>query len=108
FSDNPKKSMYITHSEYDLGEDGKEVFTIKGKTLGAWFGQRITIPPIDQSHDIVNANVETIMKEYVDRNAVNPIDISRKIPNLIIAQDKKRGIESTYQTRYKNLDTELE
>src|SRR5690606_359526 len=51
FSDNPKKSMYITHSEYDLGEDGKEVFTIKGKTLGVWFGQRITIPPIDQSHD---------------------------------------------------------
>jgi hypothetical protein len=104
---DPRKCWYILHAEYDIDESGKEVFVVKGKTLGAWLNQRITIPPAGQAYDRVNANAESIMKQYVDRQAANPVDTKRKIPNLVIATNQQRGASMVYQTRYKALDEEL-
>jgi hypothetical protein len=108
FAHNSKKSMYINYAEYEISEDGKEVFVVQGKTLGAWLTQRITFPPNGFSYDRVNAPVETIMKQYADRNAANPVDVNRKIPRLVIATDQGRGNRTVYQTRFKQLDEELE
>lgn len=96
----------ILHRELQQGD--QEQVLVKGPTLAAVVGRRITIPSDGYAYDRVNANPETIMKGYVDRNCVTPEDASRIIPNLVIAADQRRGKKIVYQTRFKQLDEELE
>ena len=96
----------IRHKEIKAGERGEEMLTIKGYELGVILSQRITIPPVGQAHDILEANAETVMKHYVRRNCL-------QIPGmeflfLAIGDDQQRGINLKWQTRYKNLANELE
>lgn len=102
------KSGIIRHIEKDTGDKGNGTALVKGSTLGALLNARITIPPPGQAYDRVNSNVETIMKQYVDRNVVSPTQIKRKIPLVEIETNFNRGLSTVYQTRYKQLDSELE
>jgi len=104
------KAGIIRHREIKLDEGGKgsEELVIKGSSLSCMLGRRITLPPPDKAYDRVTGNIETIMKGYIDRNCINPADAKRKIPLLELAPDQTRGIETTYQTRLKQLDEELE
>lgn len=100
----------IRHRQLKVDESGKggEVLLIKGSSLSSLVGRRITLPAAGQAYDVVNSNTESVMKHFVDVNCINPIDISRKIPNLIIAPNLNRGIVLKYQSRLKQLDEELE
>lgn len=80
---------------------------VKGFSLGYWFNQRITVPPVGYSYHAFNTNVEDIMIALVRTNAVDPLDNNRKIPNLVIGQSNSRGIILEFQTRYKTLSDEL-
>lgn len=104
------KAGIIRHRQLKVDESGKggEVLLIKGSSLSSLVGRRITLPPAGQAYDVVNSNAESVIKHFVDVNCINPIDISRKIPNLIIAPNLNRGIDLKYQTRLKQLDEELE
>ncbi len=83
-----------------------ETITIKGYALGTITRQRITIPPTGQAYDIKNADAETVMKSYVQRNC---LDIpGMEFPKLVIAQNQRRGDAVKWQSRYKNLADELE
>lgn len=96
----------IRHKEIKADERGEETLTIKGYELGVITRQRITIPPVGESHDIQEGNAETVMKSYVERNC---LDISgMEFPFLMIADDQQRGEIVKWQTRYKNLCDELE
>lgn len=96
----------IRHREMKLDENGKasEELLIKGTTLNGITNRRITVPPVGAAYDRIKDNAESIMKHYVDINCVNTTDIKRKIPQLIIAPDLKRGIYTPWQTRYEQLD----
>lgn len=48
------------------------------------------------------------MKHYVTRNAVNPENIARKIDLVQLEVNQNRGIQTAWQSRYKNLAEELE
>ncbi|GAA0429279.1 hypothetical protein GCM10008934_18620 [Virgibacillus salarius] len=48
------------------------------------------------------------MKHYISRHLVNPDDPKRKISNLVIAPDQKRGQHITWQSRFKNIAEELQ
>lgn len=100
------KAGFILHRE--LKQGNTEQIMVKGTSLASVVGRRITVPPAGYAYDRVNANPETIMKGYVDRNCVAPVDGSRAIPNLAIGADQGRGSKIVYQTRYKQLDSELE
>lgn len=104
------KAGIIRHREIKIDDTGKggEELVIKGSSLSCIVGRRITIPPAGYAYDKVTANIETIMKGYVDRNCINPVDTKRKIPLLELASDQARGMKTTYQTRLKQLDEELE
>ncbi len=106
---SPDKTGIIAHIEEDTSESGKanDQILVRGLDLKGLIGKRITVPPVGLSHDALTANVETIMKRYVDVNAVstNP---ERIIPNLSIAPDKLRGPSFYYQTRHQELHEELE
>lgn len=100
------KTGIIRHKEIKTNEQGEEILIVKGYTLGAITKQRITIPPENQSTDTIEVDAETVMKHYVKRNC---LDISgMEFPMLMIAENKNRGPTLKWQSRYKNLEEELE
>lgn len=104
----PEEAAIIKYRGIDLNEAGAEVLVVKGAMLSGLVGQRITYPPAGKAYDYINAPIETTMKHYVDANCINPTDPARVIPNLVNAFDLARGEKVQYQTRYKQLDEELE
>jgi len=103
---DPHKTGIIRHKEIKSGERGEETLTVKGYALGAITRQRITIPPPGQAYDIQEADAETVLKHYVQRNC---LDIpGMEFPMLTIAENQHRGIIVKWQSRYKNLGDELE
>lgn len=103
------KPYIIKHREIEVDERGKvsENWIIKAISLKGLLAQRITTPPVDKAYDYVNSNVETIMRGYVERNAITPTDADRVIPNLVQSRNEGKGPQTTYQTRFKNLADEL-
>lgn len=104
------KPFIIKHREIELDENGKasENWIIKAVSLKGLLGQRITIPPSGQAYDYLNTNAETIMRTYVERNAIAPVEPERTIPNLVQSTDEAKGPQLIYQTRFKNLADEQE
>ncbi|MBO8164709.1 MAG: siphovirus ReqiPepy6 Gp37-like family protein [Brevibacillus sp.] len=105
---NPGEAGIIRHREINVLEDGTEELIVKGSFLSGLVGRRITYPPAGSAYHYLNAPVETIMKSFVDANCINSADPARVIPNLVNAPDLARGGTVQYQTRYKQLDEELE
>jgi len=100
------KTGIIRYKEIKTNDKGEEILTVKGYTLGAITRQRITIPPDGLAYDIQEADGETVMKHYVQRNC---LDIpGMEFPNLVIALNQNRGKSFKWQSRYKNLEEELE
>ncbi|AWZ48461.1 hypothetical protein C3495_06360 [Clostridiaceae bacterium 14S0207] len=93
----------IEHIEKSMSEDSKEQLVVKGSTLKGILKRRITIPTTNSAYDRATGSQETIIKQFINNNAVNPIDKDRIIPNLVIAKDKQRGKQDAWRTRYENL-----
>lgn len=88
-----------------FSEENNET-TIKGFDLRHILWQRITIPPDGQSNDTIKGNAETVMKHYVQRNC---LDIENmKFTRFKIAENKNRGTEIEWSSRYQNLLEEIE
>ena len=102
-NNNPFKIGTIEYIEINSTNSTK----IRGFTLGYWFTNRVTYPPVGQEYDSYNTNIEDIMKGLVLKNAVEPDDSSRKIPKLIIKTSSGKGYKVNFQTRFKYLSDEL-
>lgn len=102
------KVFIIKHREIELDKQGKatENWTVKGYALKTIIAQRITLPPSHTAYDNKSGSYETVMKHYVNNHLVNPVDIKRKITNLIIAPDQQRGGYISYSSRFKNVAEE--
>jgi hypothetical protein len=103
------KVYQIKHREIELDENGKatENWLIRGVSLKGVVSQRITIPPAHTAYDNKQGDAETVIKHYVDRNIINPVDARRKIPQLELAPNLQRGPSVSLQSRYKNLAEEI-
>ncbi|RDE19252.1 siphovirus ReqiPepy6 Gp37-like family protein [Parageobacillus thermoglucosidasius] len=99
----------IRHREIELDENGKasENWLVKGIALKGVMAQRIVVPSVGDSHDRANGSAETVMKHYVDRHVVNPVDAKRKIDMVVLALDQQRGSNISWESRFKNLAEEL-
>lgn len=104
------KAFVIRHREIELDENGKasENWIIKAVAIKDYLSQRITIPLSGQAYDAMNAAVESIMRGYVQRNAISPADTARIIPNLVQSTNNVRGPVTNYQTRFAKLTEDLE
>lgn len=102
-NDNTKEAMYIDHRELEENEEGIEVLVTSGYSLAQWLDRRITL-----YKEIEKANVETVMKNYVNRHCINPTEANRKIDNLILGINNNLGEEIDYSSHYKPLLEELE
>lgn len=103
------KTGIIAHIEETTSENGKgsDQLLVRGFDLKGILAKRITIPPAGQAYDGQTSNVETLMKQFVNNNAVTTT-AERIIAKLSIAPNLNRGSSFFYQTRFKNLVVELE
>lgn len=102
---NKNKAMIIEEVEED---ETKKQITVKGRDIKSIIERRVIIPPAGEAYDKFKGDVESVIKHYVDVCCVNPVDANRKIPNLIIADNNKRGVILSWECRYKNLMSEIE
>lgn len=100
-----KKSMII--EEVSIDED-KEQITVKGRDIKSIIERRLILPSPNEPYDKSKGSAESVIKHYINTCCVSPIDTSRKIKNLIIAENKNRGLSVSWESRYKNLETEVE
>ncbi|HDK7186733.1 TPA: siphovirus ReqiPepy6 Gp37-like family protein [Clostridium botulinum] len=100
----------VLHREfnYQQGGENTDLLLIKGITLQGLTKRRRIVPPVGQDFDSCIGNQETIIKYFVDKNCINPLDSKRKIDNLILAEDKKRGNEDRWRGSYENLADKLQ
>ncbi|GCD13130.1 siphovirus ReqiPepy6 Gp37-like family protein [Clostridium tagluense] len=98
----------IMHREntYDQNGEPTDTLLIKGPTLKGLCNRRLMVPS-NGGYDSFEGSQEAIMKYFVEKNCVNSIDISRKISNLLIAENKNRGIADKWRSRYENLADKL-
>ncbi|QTD41541.1 siphovirus ReqiPepy6 Gp37-like family protein [Sporosarcina sp. Te-1] len=103
------KVFQILHREIELDQQGKvtENWHITAHELKTIVGRRLTIPPANASYDNKSGAVESVIKHYVERNLINPLDPRRKIPQLLVAPDLQRGPYIERQSRFKNLAEEI-
>lgn len=106
-NNNPNMTGFIDYRAIKGNKKNTEDVILKGFTLENWFVNRITEPPKGKAYDVYDASIEEIMFGLVNINAVNPVNLKRKIPNLILGQCKNRGEKLKFQTRYKVLADEL-
>lgn len=107
---NLNKAYIIRHREIALDSEGNstENWIIKALHLKSWLSQRITIPPLGQARDELEDSAETVMLQLIKNNSIDPLDIKRKIKDLILSDDLKRGMNMEWGSRYKVLSEELE
>jgi len=103
------KTGIIVHIEEDTSENGKgdDQLLVRGYDLKGILAKRFTIPPTGFAYDGLTSNVETLMKRFVNNNAITTT-LERIIPNLSLAPNFNRGSSFYYQTRFKNLADEIE
>lgn len=103
------KAGIILGREISLDEQGKETenWKITGTTLLGLMNRRETVPPAHTDQDRKSGDAETVMKHYVDRHFVNPVDPNRKIPRLVIAPNQNRGGQISWESRFKKVSEEL-
>lgn len=103
------KVFIIKHREIELDENGKatENWLIKGYALKSIVAQRITMPPSHTAYDNKAGSYETVMKHYINNNLVQPVEVRRKITQLVVAPDLKRGGMISYSSRFKNVADEM-
>jgi Siphovirus ReqiPepy6 Gp37-like protein len=106
---NLNKVFIIKHREIELNQDGKasENWLIRALSLKSIVGQRMTVPPSTTAYDNKQGDAETVIKHYIDRNVVSPVDPDRVIQQIMIAANRNRGPSVSWQSRYKNLAEEL-
>ena len=109
---DPYRSGIILEHNDDTdgyGVNSLEDITIKGfSLLYKLFGRWTIPPPANNGYYIWNSKpVEDIMYDLVRDSAVNPTNNKRKIPHLVLGENKHRGEKLTYQSRLKRVSDEL-
>ena len=101
--DDTKEAMYIDHRELEENEEGIEVLVVSGYSLTQWLDRRITL-----YKEVEKGNAETVIRNYVNRHCINPVEANRRIDNLIQGIDNSLGPAINYSSHYKQLLDEAE
>lgn len=100
----------IMHRENEIDENGDmtDTLVIKGPTLKGIMSRRLIVPPTNgNGYDSQTGSIETILKTFVNNNIVNPVDVNRKIPQVVIAADQHRGKQDAWRARFEVLSDKL-
>lgn len=100
-----KKAFII---ENVVEDEKKNTIIVRGKDVKSILNRRTTIPPVGQAYQTLTSNGETLIKNLVNLNCINPVDTTRVIPGLVMAANQNRGETALWNSRYKNLEKEAE
>lgn len=103
----------ISSLEVQLDQNGKasENFVFSGFDASGDFYNRLALHLTTTGNgydEITSANCETVMRHYVDTNAVNPTDINRKLQFLSLGTNLNRGSTISYRGRFQTIAEILE
>lgn len=103
------KAYVIRSREIGIDASGNDSsnWLIRAEHIKSWFSQRITLPPAGEANDSIESHAETVMQHLINNNVIDPVANERKIPNLVLATDSKKGEVISWKSRYKNLAEEL-
>lgn len=88
-----------------INMSGVVILTLYGTGYTQLLKRRIIIPAEGEENSIKSGPAETAIKEFVDDQAVNPVDTTRTITGLSIETDAGVGATAEYSARYTNLYT---
>lgn len=94
---------YIETRQIELDDKGQETLQIKGKFLVNYLNDRINWGQL-----MFSGFSEVLMRKLVNDNCINPTNINRKIPLLILEELKGYSEKIEYQNSYGNIVEELE
>ncbi|APU60727.1 siphovirus ReqiPepy6 Gp37-like family protein [Clostridium botulinum] len=94
---------YIETRQLKIEEDGQEYLEVKGKFLTNYLDRRISWDRVNFS-----GKTEELMRKLVSDNAINPVNINRKIPNLILGNLKGFIEDIKYPNSFGNILEQLE
>lgn len=98
-----REAAYIIHRQLGIDNDGNETLIVKGFFLTHYLNRRINWGRI-----ITTNTAESVMRQLVNDNAVNPSESKRKIPFLKLGELKGLPNRIDYQNSYGNLTECLE
>ena len=84
---------------------GNIIFNLYGVGFTELLQRRIVLPPTGLETLAIAGYAETVMKEFVRSQCINPADPTRKIPNLSNEVDSSSGNTVSYSARYTILNT---
>lgn len=87
---------------------GTVIFNLYGVGFTELLKRRIVVPATGEDNVSKSGVAETVMKEFVDEQAVNPTDSDRTIAGLTIEADAGAGGSGEYSARYTMLNTVIE
>ncbi|MGX4598968.1 siphovirus ReqiPepy6 Gp37-like family protein [Faecalimicrobium sp. JNUCC 81] len=93
--------------DYSQGQENTDLLSIKGYLLQGLMNRRLIIPDINNSYMSFKGTQEEIIKSFVYKNCVNPVDPKRKINRLVIAENKNRGANDSWRSSYELLGSKL-
>ena len=94
---------YISYRSLKKDVEGKEIIVVRGKFLTGYLGQRII-----WGTESLNTTAESGMRQLIDKNCINPINVDRKIDLFTLGQLKNYPDILNYQVSYRNLLDEIE
>lgn len=92
------EAAYVEYRNLKQDTTGKEILVIKGKFLTGYLGRRIIWNRLN-----LNTTSELAIRDVVNSNAINPIDMDRKIEMLALGEVKGYTGNIDKQVSYKNL-----
>ena len=96
----------VEHCEID-GKGQGDFFAVRGKTISGLLERRVIVPENSQTWATEQGKQETIIKNFITKNCINPTNAKRKIERLEVAQDKGRGKDDKWRSSYDNLEEKL-
>lgn len=99
--DDPVEAAYIENIILD--DEEHETIIVSGYFINNFISSRIIWGELN-----VTGNVETVMKHFVNVNAVSPENPRRIIPNLTISPNKGISIDASEVNSYGNLAEKME
>ena len=98
-----RNTFYFIKGITSEEQSGETVYTINAVSPIYFLNQRLIYPPANKSHANYNANIETIIKNLINDNVVNPTDKNRKIDFFNVVNSLNRCEKLNYSARYDNL-----
>lgn len=102
YKTDEEEPVIITRKYLKLNKNGEETIVIQGYTASRYLNQRIVWNKM-----ILSGTPETVMRDMVYENAVNPDDSYRKIPRLELGELKGYEGHIEKQVSYDNLQESL-